>query len=48
MRNNKNNLDVMKQTQVVITSISSIGKSKVCLKVVEVMQEECVDPTCCY
>jgi hypothetical protein len=48
MRNNKNNLDVTKQTQVVITSISSISKSKVCLKVAEVMQEECINPACCY
>jgi putative protein kinase ArgK-like GTPase of G3E family len=43
-----NGPDVTKQTRVVVTGIGGMGKSEVCLKVAELLREECVDPACCH
>ena len=40
-------LDVTKQKRVVITGIGGMGKSELCLKVADLMREECVDRACC-
>ena len=42
-----NGPDVTKQTRVVVTGIGGMGKSEMCLKVAELLREECVDPACC-
>ena len=42
-----NGPDVTKQTRVVITGIGGMGKSEVCLKVANLLREECVGPACC-
>ena len=42
-----NNSSASKQKRVVITGIGGMGKSEVCLKVADLMREECVGSAGC-